>query len=840
MNRILPFLLVLATLAPAQQPAYRANDFSDFVGISGAPIKTGIHRGGSMDGAGKTFEPQVFHDLGIRNYRMPLKYALTLPDQPQQVEKVYRETGARAMMLIDHNKSVPEEITGLVKQYLPGSIAEVEGPNEVNNKFGQNLNLKYKGRTDEAAASLFMDDVYKSLKADPATKDIPVIAYTSIFSDYREARPHNSFDFGNVHSYQGYGVPSSSLLMNFTRFNNIYPAGATIKPFVPTECGYNVEADKANGTFTTGSLRAQALHIPMLLTEYFNHGIRRACLFAIHNADGYGLLESDLKTKRPSYFALKNLLDEIKDADWNSETLKWEGGTDFTPRALMFTMPDAPKEIHSLTLQKKSGEWLLLIWNEKQNFWQPDKRDIHNKPVPVTLKLSTPLQQTAEILTQNDKGAYDKSTAEIKDGNLTIPVPSSVAIVKLKPAEGAKWETTAPAAPSGLTGTATETEVGFSWQAVPDEDLAAYLVFRNDQFLTATNGLSFKDASPFIRPGLGYRYAVQAIDKAGNMSARSETVIKTPDKRPDFIVTSLETPEVVDGKYKLKGTFKNVGNGASPNGVSCTMVFSIDGRAVGFGANHEQSIAAGQSVTIEVTGGEAKPGTHVLAAHVDDINRIGGESNETNNKSDRTFVIGEAPKGTLAASGEPAPHLIDLTKEGTLDWIAWGTDGKGSYDRKKDEPGLFSEMGSTGNGYMDATIGGGVRLTWSDGEKKEKNEGSNTSFWLNNVKHGFEFSVPASTEKERTLKVIVGGINGASGRFVAKLSDGSAPEYVSTFSSGEGAMDWASVPGAFNSLYTVKFKAASPDAKLTVQWILDHEPNQFAGQARLQAATLSE
>ena len=485
-----------------------------------------------MDGAGKTFEPQVFHDLGIRNYRMPLKYALTLPDQPQQVEKVYRETGARAMMLIDHNKSVPEEITGLVKQYLPGSIAEVEGPNEVNNKFGQNLNLKYKGRTDEAAASLFMDDVYTSLKADPATKDIPVIAYTSIFSDYREARPHNSFDFGNVHSYQGYGVPSSSLLMNFTRFNNIYPGGATIKPFVPTECGYNVEADKANGTFTTGSLRAQALNIPMLLTEYFNHGIRRAYLFAIHNADGYGLLESDLKTKRPSYFALKNLLAEIKDADWNPETLKWEGGTDFTPRALMFTMPDAPKEIHSLTLQKKSGEWLLLIWNEKQNFWQPDKRDIHNKPVPVTLKLSTPLQPTAEILTQNDKGAYDKSTAEIKDGNLTIPVPSSVAIVKLKPAEGAKWETTAPAAPSGLTGTATETEVNFSWQAVPDEDLAAYLVFRNDQFLTATNDLSFKDASSWIRPGLGYRYAVQAIDKAGNMSARSETVIKTPGQAP--------------------------------------------------------------------------------------------------------------------------------------------------------------------------------------------------------------------------------------------------------------------------------------------------------------------
>ena len=127
----------------------------------------------------------------------------------------------------------------------------------MNNKFGQNLNLKYKNHTGEAAAALFMDDVYKSLKADPETKGIPVIAFTSIFSDYREARPHDSFDLGNVHSYQLYGVSSDSLLMNFPRFNNIYPGGATIKPIVPAECGCKVDADKANGTITTGSLRAR-------------------------------------------------------------------------------------------------------------------------------------------------------------------------------------------------------------------------------------------------------------------------------------------------------------------------------------------------------------------------------------------------------------------------------------------------------------------------------------------------------------------------------------------------------------------------------------------------------
>ena len=215
MRTSIAFLSAFTLSAHAQQPVYRANDFSDFVGISGAPITTKIIQDGPMKGSGTTFAPEVFYDLGVRNYRTVLKYDLTLPDQPAQVEAAYRKSGARAMFLIDPHKSKPEEITGLVKQYLPASIAEIEGPNEVNNKFGQNLNLKYKDRTDEAAASLFMDDVYKFLKADPETRDFPVVAFTSIFSDYREARPHNSFEFGNVHSYQGYGIPSDSLRDEF-------------------------------------------------------------------------------------------------------------------------------------------------------------------------------------------------------------------------------------------------------------------------------------------------------------------------------------------------------------------------------------------------------------------------------------------------------------------------------------------------------------------------------------------------------------------------------------------------------------------------------------------------
>ncbi len=285
---------------------------------------------------------------------MVLDYDLTEPDQPAQVEAAWQKCGTRPLMLIDpYLTKNGAEVVAKLKLYAPGSVEAVEGPNECNNKFPpQELNLKFAGKTDEAAGAAYMDDVYHAIKADPATRDLQVISFDAIFTDYSLARPHQSFDFGDVHSYQGYNVPSSSLLPCINSFNHILPAGGLIKPFMPTECGYNVEQDVSNGTKKTGSERAQALNIPMLLAEYFRHGIRRAYLFGLPNVDGYGLLESDLKTKRPSYTALKSLLDELRDAAWNSTLKQWQGN-DFTPKPLLFALPGAPPSVQLCDLAKE-------------------------------------------------------------------------------------------------------------------------------------------------------------------------------------------------------------------------------------------------------------------------------------------------------------------------------------------------------------------------------------------------------------------------------------------------------------------------------------------------------
>jgi hypothetical protein len=87
----------------------------------------------------------------------------------------------------------------------------------------------------------------------------------------------------------------------------------------------------------------------------------------------------------------------------------------------------------------------------------------------------------------------------------------------------------APLAPAGLIPVASEGAINLTWDRNTEKDLAGYLVLRG----VAPGGslaaitpkpieeTTFKDS---VSPGVMYRYAVQAVDKAGNVSAPSAGV----------------------------------------------------------------------------------------------------------------------------------------------------------------------------------------------------------------------------------------------------------------------------------------------------------------------------
>ncbi|HBT77154.1 MAG TPA: hypothetical protein DEB39_09565, partial [Planctomycetaceae bacterium] len=383
----------------AYRPVIACEDFLESLGLAASPFDAYLSEG-RFAGAGTKYPPEFFFDLGIRYYRTGLRHDLTHDDQPAKVHEWRRKTGARPMLLVDPRKSftlkddgrnIPEDgdfsrLIDDLKRYRSDDVALVEAPNELNNKFPpQELNLEYKGLIDEAAGTLYQRDLAAALKSDPATARIPLVNYTAIFTDYTEAKPCDAFDFNNMHSYQGEGVPSSSLMMNITRSNNILPVGATTKPFMPTECGYNVEEDKTNQQGYRGTLCAQAYNIPMLYAEYKRCGVRRTFLFALHNADGYGLLESDQETKRPSWYAVKSFVALFKDATWNGEKMEWVPPT-ATPaplRALPFEIRSAPPTVHTLLLRHSSGDFFVLVWNEIPNL--QNGRNLDNPPVGAVL-----------------------------------------------------------------------------------------------------------------------------------------------------------------------------------------------------------------------------------------------------------------------------------------------------------------------------------------------------------------------------------------------------------------------------------------------------------------------
>ena len=878
-------LLPAILFATDDRPAYRADDLVDSVGISAGLFETSTK-----------YDLKHFDELGIRYYRTVLRYANTPEDQPQKIEDQWRRTGAKPLFLLDSGKSrtVKAEWMGVkedgdfsfliedLKRYVPESISALESPNELNNKFPpQDLNMKYKGRTDEIAGSLYQKELYEALKSDPVTARIPVVMYTAIFTDYMLARPCDSFDFLNTHSYQGDGVPSSSLLMNFGRTWNILPTGATIGRFVPTECGYNVDLDKTNGMGYIGSLRAQAYNLPMLVAEYFRHGIARTYLFSLPNVDGYGLLESDNTTRRPSWYALQSFLALLKDSTWASASCQWKGGRDFPPRALRFDLEGAPDTVHTLTLQKENGDWYLLLWNEIRN--RRDGADTKNPDVPATLRFAdgTPVRCTGmwrqgEISRERpESGAFvpvDAAEWKIDGNRMTLSIPSHVLVLRFAPEKKAAGAaapsvTLAEAAPA----TANSASVALSLPA--NAAFASVALFRNDlhiktfqrdEFKASDNVLAttYTDASAWVRPGLGYRYDARAIAEDGTQGPLANLVVVTPDKRPDLGIADFG-PVLPAGRDALRagdvvsfaGTIWNWGEGPTLNPTegdvgmynsAIALTFSVDGQVIGWGGDGGQTpMQPGEFRRVEANGGgplqgrwKATEGVHIVKAYVDDINRISNERGKFNNIGSRTLTVGDYA-GRLDMESRTAAWRYDLSREGVRDWVCFNGWGEGAAPSRKKGADLIGLPRQVGKGYVNVNPGCGIQFTWGDDATTGATEHTNAGLWGNGVGNGYAFEVPAGTE-ERVLKVYVGVTNGGAGEFSAELSDGSAPAFTDATWNSNRAGRSTPVPGEVAVVYTLRYRAASEGQTLRVTWKLADEPNraQFLAQIRLQAATL--
>lgn len=195
--------------------------------------------------------------------------------------------------------------------------------------------------------------------------------------------------------------------------------------------------------------------------------------------------------------------------------------------------------------------------------------------------------------------------------------------------------------------------------------------------------------------------------------------------------------------------------------------------------------------------------------------------------------------GTLTGSFSyiPRDSVVNLTEQGTTDWVHWGLFTESSVDRKANVAPRISEFtpivapGPNSWVYVYQFADNWNGYSWNDGTPHVNVVDTPTGVWAYGVPaegSGFALAVAASTNLQ-TLKVYVGAYN-AVGQFAAYLSDASAPSYTDS--------SLTNVGNGPSAVYTLTFAAASPNQTLYVQFTLNDSRGNTAN-VTLQAAALS-
>ena len=181
---------------------------------------------------------------------------------------------------------------------------------------------------------------------------------------------------------------------------------------------------------------------------------------------------------------------------------------------------------------------------------------------------------------------------------------------------------------------------------------------------------------------------------------------------------------------------------------------------------------------------------------------------------------------------------VDLTTEGSLDWVHWGLGGVSSVNRKDAvTPQIDAALGvvgmASGLQSVDCCI---EPFSWSDGTPTAAVSDVIEGIFVDSANpsgDGLALTVAAG-DSERTLQLYVGAWC-ARTRLEARLGDGSAEPYVDT------SLD-APMGATQTARYTITFRAASPQQSLHVELTVDdnHCTTDDVGEVWLFAAALHE
>jgi hypothetical protein len=313
--------------------------------------------------------------------------------------------------------------------------------------------------------------------------------------------------------------------------------------------------------------------------------------------------------------------------------------------------------------------------------------------------------------------------------------------------------------------------------------------------VTNTSGVA--TSSPLTANGVTGAYTVTATVSGmapANFSLTNSVQV------PASIAATSGTPQsaTVSKPFStaLQATVKD-GNNNPISGVTVTFAVPVSGpSASSTGATTAVTNSNGVATASPLTA-NGIAGTYVVTATVSGVAAPANFS-----LTNVAVVVGG---GSLYGSGTSVSTTMNLTAEGTADWVHWGDS---VLNRKSGVTAQISSYAIVGSGLAQTYNNDPRPLSWTDGTPTTSGNDTN-GIYISAVGNGFAITVPAGTTA-KTLTVHVGGWNSV-GTLTAHLSDNSAANFVDTTVSSSGSYD---------RNYTLTYSTASAGQTLTVSWVM--------------------
>ncbi|OAM91663.1 hypothetical protein OH491_24095 [Termitidicoccus mucosus] len=395
------------------EAARRAFDFVDGIGVN---IKCPSWRNHQSNYANIMLVEKSLVGLGIRHYRTNAK---DVDADWAFYHRLYVEHGLQADLLhIGH--FFPR--FGERLRTFPDFIKYVEGVNEVDPPRGIMSNWSYRGQPYPAGAIRLQQEIYHTVKHDPATRAIPVIVPSVSRYEHQADLAGSEGDRQNMHSYPAGKRPSTLLSEAVATSDKVFTIP---KPIVATETGYTTAVASPQGG--TVSELAKTKYTPRLVAEYWNHPrIERLYFYELIDTGddplefehGFGFVRPD-GTVKPAFTALQSLVRLLDDSPAR-----------FRPEGLDFRITGDAGMVHHTVLQKRNGDFYILLWQEVDVYDAASKSDIQTKDAPVVVGFGrSPVR--AVVHRYDDLGRLSSSSADARDGTIRINVPDTVTILQL-------------------------------------------------------------------------------------------------------------------------------------------------------------------------------------------------------------------------------------------------------------------------------------------------------------------------------------------------------------------------------------------------------------------------